>query len=95
MGAPLNNRFWELRDRSGRKKIFETPDELWRQACEYFDWCVDNPLIEIDYKGKDAEQVELPKMRAFTWAGLEFYLGVSDLKNYRTKPAYKDFYWCS
>ena len=74
MGAPKGNEFWKLRSKHGRKKLFETPDLMWEAATEYFQWCVDNPLIEIDFKGKDATQVKIPKMRAFTIAGLCIYL---------------------
>lgn len=75
MAAPEGNQFWKLRSKHGRDKIFETPDILWEAACEYFAWCEDNPLIEIDYKGKDADRVELYKMRAFTVHGLCIFLG--------------------
>jgi hypothetical protein len=74
MGATKGNRFWELRSRHGRKTLFETPQLLWEAACEYFAWCEDNPLIEIDFKGKDAERVEIPKMRAMTMQGLCLFL---------------------
>lgn len=47
---------------------------MWDAACEYFQWCEDNPLIEIDFRGKDANEVELPKMRPFTIQGLCRYL---------------------
>lgn len=43
MAAPIGNQFWKLRSRHGRKKLFETPDLLWEAACEYFQWCDDNP----------------------------------------------------
>lgn len=91
MAAPAGNQFWKLRAKHGRDKLFESPDLLWESACEYFQWCVDNPFIEIDYRGKDIEQVELPKMRPFTWAGLEFYLDIDSLREYKTNPKYKDF----
>jgi hypothetical protein len=74
MAAPEGNRFWELRSKHGRDKLFETPQLMWEAACEYFEWCEDNPLIEIDFKGKDADEVRLPKMRAFTMQGLCSYL---------------------
>jgi len=74
MAAPIGNRFWELRSKHGRDKLFESPKLMWDAACEYFEWCEDNPLIEIDFKGKDADRVELPKMRAFTLEGLCLYL---------------------
>jgi len=75
MSAPIGNQFWKLRSKHGRDKLFETPDLLWEAACEYFEWCENNPLIEIDFKGKDADRVELPKMQAFTIYGLCIYLG--------------------
>src|SRR5882724_2732709 len=74
MGAPIGNQFRKLRSKHGRDKLFETPELLWEAACEYFEWCDSNPLIEIDFKGKDADRVELPKMRAFTIHGLCIYL---------------------
>lgn len=74
MAAPEGNQFWKLRSKHGRDKLFETPELLWEAACEYFEWCDENPLIEIDFKGKDADRVELPKMRAFTIHGLCLYL---------------------
>jgi len=91
MGAPKANQFWKLREKSGRDKIFETPEQLWEQSVEYFEWCDENPLIEIDYKGKDNEMVDYPRMRAYTWEGLELYLGISSLRHYKTNPNYKDF----
>jgi len=74
MAAPKGNRFWEIRSRHGMRKLFETPELMWEAACEYFEWCDKNPLIEIDFKGKDANQVELPRMRPFTIQGLCSYL---------------------
>ncbi len=85
------NRFWEQRSRHGREKLFSSPEVLWDAACEYFKWCEDNPLIEIDFKGKDADRVELPKMRAFTWYGLEIFLDIDSLREYKTNPTYSDF----
>jgi hypothetical protein len=87
MAAPIGNRFWELRSKHGRDKLFQSPKLLWDAACEYFEWCEDNPLIEIDFKGKDADQVELPKMRAFTMQGLCLYLncGTAYFRNFKNE----------
>lgn len=74
MGAPTGNNFWEIRSKHGRDPLFSDPILMWEAAVEYFQWCIDNPLIEIDFRGKDAEKVELPKMRAFTIHGLTSYL---------------------
>lgn len=91
MAAPKNNRFWELRAKHGRDILFATPELLWESAVEYFDWCINNPLIEIDFKGKDADRVEIPKMRPFTLHGLCLYLdcGTSYFRNFT--PPNEDF----
>ena len=92
MAAPEGNQFWKLRSKHGRDKIFTDPQHLWEAACEYFEWCEANPLMEMDWIGKDGIQVERPKMRAFTWSGLEIFLDVSDLKHYKKDESYKDFF---
>lgn len=45
MAAPKGNQFWMLRAKHGRDRIFTTPELLWEAACEYFQWCDDNPWI--------------------------------------------------
>lgn len=77
MAAPEGNQFWKLRSKHGRDKLFASPELLWEAACEYFQWCVDNPHIEVDFRGKDAKRVEIPKMRAFTLYELCAYLNVN------------------
>lgn len=74
MAAPIGNQFWKLRSKHGRDKLFASPELLWDAACEYFEWCDENPLIEIDFRGKDAFKVEIPKMRPYTMQGLCLYL---------------------
>lgn len=32
-----------LRSKHGRDKLFSTPELLWEAACEYFQWCDENP----------------------------------------------------
>ena len=43
MAAPKGNKFWMLRSKHGRDKLFATPELLWDAACEYFQWCDENP----------------------------------------------------
>lgn len=74
MSAPLGNQFWKIRSKHGRDKLFSSPQILWDACCEYFEWCEENPLIEVDYRGKDADKVFIPKMRAFTVQGLCIFL---------------------
>lgn len=77
MGAPEGNQFWKLRSKHGRKKLFETPELMWEAACEYFQWCEDNPFIEVDFRGKYLQEVAIPKMRPYTLHGLCIYLDAS------------------
>ena len=74
MAAPIGNKFWELRSKHGRDRLFATPELLWEAATEYFDWVLENPLMQIDYKGKDADRVEIPHVKPFTIHGLCLYL---------------------
>lgn len=37
------------------------------------------------------DTVDLPLMRAYTWEGLELYLGLESLRWYKTSPDHKDF----
>lgn len=76
MAAPLGNRFWELRSKHGRDKLFATPQLLWEAAVEYFEYCEGNPLKEekvFNYQG-DIVRADIAKMRAMTLSGLCFYL---------------------
>lgn len=77
MPAPKGNRFWELRATHGRAKLFASPEAMWKAACEYFEWCENNPLIEEDFISsgpKAGQKVKLNKMRPFTMQGLCLYL---------------------
>ncbi len=89
MSAPLENQFWKLRSKHGRDKLFASPELLLEAAYEFFQWCIDNPLMEAQqaksyskpYKDEKTGEIifpsntiELPKMRAFTMHGLCRYL---------------------
>lgn len=79
MAAPKGNQFWKARTKIGRDKIFKTPDDLWKAACEYFEWVEANPLWEYkvtQYQGCPVS-MEVPKMRAMTIDGLCIFLGVN------------------
>lgn len=89
MAAPKGNQFWKLAQNAGRPRNFESPEELWEKACEYFAWCDENPIYTVEYNGKDAVECQVPKMRAYTWAGLEYFCNVNSFENY--KRDYKEF----
>ena len=80
----LGNRFWEMRSKHGRDKIFSTPELLWDAACEYFKFCEDNPFHKSEAKtvniGDHMSEIEIakiPTMRPFTMQGLCLFLDVN------------------
>lgn len=82
MAAPEGNQFWKLRSKHGRDKLFESPELMWEAACEYFQWCEDNPfykseakVVQGGYKEPGSVEIaQLPYMRPFTIQGLCAYL---------------------
>ena len=81
LAAPSGNKFWLQRSSHGRRPTFATPEKLWESACEYFEWCSENPLYEVKaFNCGEAgiQQESLPKMRAMTIQGLCFFLDISD-----------------
>jgi hypothetical protein len=64
--------------RVGRPYRFETGQAFFTAACEYFQWCYDNPIVEIDYKGKDATPVEMIKPRPFAIRDMCLFLGINE-----------------
>lgn len=80
MGAPKGNKFWEARSSHGRNPIFETDEQLWDAALEYFNWVEENPLYEakaFSFQGEVTVE-NLPKMRAMTIKGLCIHLDISE-----------------
>jgi hypothetical protein len=77
MAAPKTNQFWKLRLKHGRSHAIATPEELQQNFVEYCTWIEENPLIEVDFKGKDATHVNIPKMRPFTKEGFALACGLS------------------
>lgn len=58
------NQFWKLRSKHGRDTIIKDPKFLSQSADEYFQLCIETPIITFDYRGKDNEKVffEHPKV---------------------------------
>lgn len=80
------DKFWEKRssgakrDPRGRRRKFATPEQLWEEACEYFEDVIQNPLVaqELMKSGELAgTKVDMNKMRPFTIKGLCLFLGVN------------------
>lgn len=82
----LGNRFWEMRSKHGRDRIFATPKLFWEAACEYFQYCEDNPFNKHEAKtiniGDHMSEIaiaKVPTMRPFTIQGLCIFLHVNTL----------------
>lgn len=78
--APKGNQFWKLRSSHGRDKLFKSPELLWKAACEYFQWCDENPLLEAKafHANGIITQADVPKMRAYTIEQFLLYVHASD-----------------
>ena len=64
----------------GKPRSFESPQDLWEKACEYFEHCVNNPIETEDFiksGHKAGNKITLNKAIPFTIAGLCIYLGVN------------------
>lgn len=90
MAFEKGNKIWQLADPEtvGRPRIFETPEELWIKAKEYFKYVDDNPILKSDFKGKDAEMVHYDLQRPYTWQGLYVFLGVCNLERYKDNDVF-------
>ena len=91
MSSITGNQFWKNRTKHGRDKLFSSPEILLEEAYKYFEYCDANPLLEHDFVGKDATPVYREKNRVYTWSGLELFLGVYSLRDYKKNEEYKDF----
>ena len=78
MAAPKNNQYWKQRSKHGRDKIIKSAQFLADASDEYFQWCLDNPIIEIDYRGKDLVRIELPHPRVFKKQEFARFCGLSE-----------------
>jgi hypothetical protein len=75
MAAPKGNQCWQLRLKHGLDGRFKTPEEILENFEQYVQWAEENPLIEVDFRGKDATQVNLPKKRLLTKEGFALACG--------------------
>lgn len=89
MAAKKGNQYWKLRSKHGRDKIISEPQSLLDSADEYFQWCIDNPVLEEDYKvvGGKLRKVKIAHPQVFQKGALARFCHVSkwetidDLKN--------------
>jgi hypothetical protein len=93
MAAPIGNQFWRLRSKHGRDRIFQTPDDLWNAAVEYFE------AVEDSF-----EEVEVPHVKGvlkvkhkqpFLKGDFALFVGFSrweDVKTYETREGFGEIF---
>jgi hypothetical protein len=91
MAAHVGNKYWQFRDKHGRDFKY-TPEKLWAEAIEYFEWCELNPLKEDSvsfYQGQPTHE-PITKMRAMTIIGFCLYADIDQFTFYNYRQN-KDF----
>lgn len=78
MAAPKGNTYWTLRQKPCSFKAYE-PNELWKKACEYFEWIDQNPnkSEETTIDNGRTKTKTIIHRRPFTESGLCVYLGIA------------------
>jgi len=89
MSAPKGNQFWKQRSIHGRDTLFASATLLWEAACEYFEFCDENPWVKTDYKGPEIVKVEIPTARPYSLSGLCIFIDCST-SYFRTFKATSD-----
>lgn len=86
-GPAKGNQFWMLRAKHGKDAIFKTPQAMYDAACEYFTWCENNPVeqIEVHNVGGKIRKVKTYKRRVFLVTGLCIYFGTNEKYFYNFK----------
>lgn len=75
----MGKHIWNRKSTKGKKATFNNSQELWRAACEYFEWATENPLIEekpMNIAGA-LVMAQVNKPRVFTFAAMCLDLDVS------------------
>ncbi len=94
--APKGNKFWELAPTTGRKKLYATPELLWKDCVEYFEATKKRKWVKTEYKSEDGKLKKLliPTAVPFTIIGLCIFLGMDDStwQTYGSAESHKDFH---
>ena len=87
MSATKGNQFWKERSESGRNLIWSSPDELWKEAKEYFKETSQRVWNKVDFKGSKVKEVKIPTSVPFSLQGLCLHLDccLTTFKNYENK----------
>lgn len=83
---------WEAARGRGQPPKFNSPDEMWNRAVEYFKWCGQHQVVEekVGFFQGEPSSAYVGHKRPMTIAGLCVFLGVSrsTWQNYKYKDEY-------
>lgn len=73
------NKLWQLRENMGKPRSYKNAAELWNACVAYFEWCEDNPILEMKafVSRGTVKTKQIPLMRAMTKDGLFVHIGIS------------------
>jgi hypothetical protein len=88
MTFKIGNQLWKLRAKHGRDAIFDSPELLWKTACEYFEICDNDDTwnsVKSTSNDKGISDEIKPIKRPYTRGGLFLYIGCSEdwLRNFK------------
>lgn len=94
MPAPKQNKFWLMRTKHGRDKLFSSPKILLESCMDYFEQTSNRVWEKTEYKGADIIEVKIPTSVPFTLSGLCLFLDIDEntWQRYRKEAQYKDFW---
>ncbi|WP_337043766.1 terminase small subunit [Emticicia sp. 17c] len=92
MAQLTEKQYYQLRSKNAKDKAFKTPAALIEACNAYFEWCLDNPLIEekvFQHQGR-AVTADVKITRPFTLEGLCNYIDLSTqgFKEYESEEAF-------
>ncbi len=62
-----------------KQKYIESPEKLWEYFTDYVQHEKDNPMLKVEYVGKDGERVLTPLQVPITFEGFECWLADKDI----------------
>ena len=79
-----------VKEGPGAPPRFDTPEQLYAEVLEYFQWCIDNPLQEekVGWYEGEACTHKTDKVRIWTLQGIYSHLAISE----RTWHKYRDLH---
>jgi hypothetical protein len=68
------NEWW--RPKNGRPRLYDSPEQLWADCVEYFEYTDKRKWNKTEFNGKDATRCIVPTDTPYTWTGLYLELQI-------------------